>query len=384
MLPRKKSMISVKQNQMYRYLVLLTISSTLGLEAWLTLFNNFAVEAVGLEGNHIGVIQSIREIPGFLTFLVVFILLHVKEHRLAALSIVMLGLGMAATGLIPSYFGLIFTTLIMSFGFHYFDATCDSLTLQYFDTKTSPLVFGKLSSLASVTNIGVGILIYCTASLLNFTQIYLLIGCLVLAAGLWGLFQNPAGSDLIPQRRKIVLRKKYWLFYFLTFMAGARRQIFMAFAVFLMVKKFQFSVHEVTALFVINNVINYFLFPIIGKGIIKFGERKILSAEYFSLIFIFAAYATAQSKWLIMILYILDQIFYNFHIAIQTYFQKIGDPKDIASSISVSFTINHIAAVVLPALGGVLWMIDYRIPFISGAVFSFVSLMAVQRIQTER
>ncbi|MDM8554988.1 MFS transporter [Desulfococcaceae bacterium HSG7] len=384
MLPRKKSMISVKQNQMYRYLVLLTISSTLGLEAWLTLFNNFAVEAVGLEGNHIGVIQSIREIPGFLTFLVVFILLHVKEHRLAALSIVMLGLGMAATGLLPSYFGLIFTTLIMSFGFHYFDATCDSLTLQYFDTKTSPLVFGKLSSLASVTNIGVGILIYCTASLLNFTQIYLLIGCLVSAAGLWGLFQNPTDSDIIPQHRKIVLRKKYWLFYFLTFMAGARRQIFMAFAVFLMVKKFQFSVHEVTALFVINNVINYFLFPIIGKGIIKFGERKILSAEYFSLIFIFAAYATAQSKWLIMILYILDQVFYNFHIAIQTYFQKIGDPKDIASSISVSFTINHIAAVVLPALGGVLWMIDYRIPFISGAVFSFVSLMAVQRIQTER
>ena len=377
-------MISVKQNKMYRYLVLLTISSTLGIEAWLTLFNNFAVESVGLEGNHIGVIQSIREIPGFLTFLIVFILLYLKEHRLAALSIVMLGLGMASTGLLPSYFGLVFTTVIMSFGFHYFDATCDSLTLQYFDTKTSPLVFGKLSSLASVTNIGVGILIYCTASLLNFTQIYLLIGCLVLAAGLWGLFQNPAGRDFIPQRRKIVLRKKYRLYYFLTFMAGARRQIFMAFAVFLMVKKFQFSVHEVTALFVINNVMNYFLFPLIGKGIIKFGERKMLSIEYFSLIFVFAAYATAQSKWLIMILYILDQIFYNFHIAIQTYFQKIGDPKDIASSISVSFTINHIAAVVLPALGGALWMIDYRIPFIGGAVFSFISLMAVQRIKTQR
>jgi len=182
----------------------------------------------------------------------------------------------------------------------------------------------------------------------------------------------------------MIFRKKYWLYYFLTFMAGARRQIFMAFAVFLMVKKFNFSVQEVTTLFVINNVMNYFLFPLIGKGIIRFGERKILSIEYFSLIFIFVAYATAQSKWLIMILYLLDQVFYNFHIAIQTYFQKIGDPKDIASSISVSFSINHIAAVVLPAIGGVLWMIDYRIPFIGGAVFSLVSLMAVQRIQTQR
>ena len=369
---------------MYRYLVLLTISSTLGLEAWLILFNNFAVEAVGLEGNHIGIIQSIREIPGFLTFLVVFVLLFLKEHRLAALSIVILGLGMAATGLLPSYFGLVFTTLIMSFGFHYFCTTCDSLTLQYFDKKTSPWVMGKLLSLGAVTNIGVGILIYFTASLLNFTQIYLLIGCLILAAGLWGLFQDPTNSDLIPQHRKMVFRKKYWLYYFLTFMAGARRQIFMAFAVFLMVKRFNFSVQEVTILFVINNVMNYFLFPLIGKGIIRFGERKILSIEYFSLIFIFVAYATAQSKWLIMILYILDQVFYNFHIAIQTYFQKIGDPKDIAASISVSFTINHIAAVVLPAIGGMLWMVDYRIPFIGGAIFSFISLMAVQRIQTQR
>jgi len=200
-------MINVKQNKMYRYLVLLTISSTLGLEAWLTLFNNFAVEAVGLEGNQIGIIQSIREIPGFLTFLVVFILLLFKEHRLSALSIVILGLGMAATGFLPSYFGLVFTTLVMSFGFHYFDTTCDSLTLQYFDSNTSPWVFGKLSSLASITNIGVGILIFCTASLLNFIQIYLLIGCSILAAGLWGLFQDPTNSDLIPQHRKMIFRK---------------------------------------------------------------------------------------------------------------------------------------------------------------------------------
>jgi hypothetical protein len=367
---------------MYRYLVVLTIASTIGLESWLTLFNNFAVEVVTLEGYQIGFIQSVREIPGFLAFLVVFALLVIKEHRLSSLTIIILGIGMAVTGLLPSFSGLIFSTLIMSFGFHYFDTTCDSLTLQYFDEKTSPWVFGKLTSLASITNVGVGILIYCTALLLNFMQIYLLIGSLILAAGLWGLFQDPTKSDLIPQHRKMIFRKKYWLYYFLTFMAGARRQIFMAFAVFLMVKKFQFSVQEVTTLFVINNVINYFLCPLIGKSIIRFGERKILSLEYVSLIFIFLAYASAQSKMLIMILYILDQVFYNFHIAIQTYFQKIGNPKDIASSISVSFTINHIAAVILPAIGGMLWMIDYRIPFIGGAIFSFVSLIAVQKIPT--
>jgi len=372
------------QNKMYHYLVVLTIASTIGLESWLILFNNFAVDAVALEGNQIGLIQSVREVPGFLAFLVVFVLLVFKEHRLSALAIIILGLGMAVTGLLPSFSGLIFSTLIMSFGFHYFDTTCDSLTLQYFDEKKSPWVFGKLGSLAAITNIGVGVLIFGIAPLLSFAQVYLFIGGLIMAVGFWGIFQKPAGSKLPPQHKKMILRKKYGLFYFLTFMAGARRQIFMAFAVFLMVKNFGFSVREVTILFVINNLITYFLYPLVGKSIIRFGERKVLSLEYASLIFIFLAYAAVQSKMIIVILYILDQVFYNFHIAIQTYFQKIADPGDIASSISVSFTINHIAAVFLPALGGVLWMIDYRIPFVGGAVFSLVSLMAVQKIKTQK
>jgi len=207
------------QNKMYRYLVALTIASTIGLESWLTLFNNFAVEVVGLEGNQVGLIQSIREIPGFLAFLIVYVLLVIKEHRLSALAIIILGLGMAVTGLLPSFSGLIFSTLIMSFGFHYFDATCDSLTLQYFDEKKSPWVFGKLGSLASITNIGIGILIFGMAPLLNFAQRYLLIGGLIMTAGIWGITQNPTSSNLPPQRKKVVLRKKYWLFYFLTLMA---------------------------------------------------------------------------------------------------------------------------------------------------------------------
>ena len=369
------------QNNIYRYLVVLTIASTIGLESWLTLFNNFAVEVVGLEGNQVGLIQSIREIPGFLAFLIVYVLLIIKEHRLSALAIILLGLGMAITGLLPSFSGLIFSTLIISFGFHYFDATCDSLTLQYFDQEKSPWVFGKLGSLASITNIGIGILIFGITPLLNFTQLYLLIGGLIMTAGIWGITQNPTSSNLPLQRKNLVLRKKYWLFYFLTFMAGARRQIFMAFAVFLMVKNFHFTIREVTTLFVINNALVYFLYPLIGKSIIRFGEKKVLSLEYASLIFIFLAYAGVQSKMIIAILYILDQVFYTFHIAIQTYFQKIADTGDIASSMSVSLTINHIAAVVLPALGGALWMIDYRIPFVCGAAFSLVSLVAVQKIK---
>ena len=375
-------MATAKKDPMYRYLMVLTICSSVGLQAWQTLFNNFAVEVAGLNGHQVGMIQSFREVPGFLALLAVFVIMLIKEYRLSALSILFLGLGVAMTGLFPSYLGLVLTTLIMSFGFHYYETTNMSLTLQYFDKATSPWVFGKQRSYAAASNIAVGILIYLLIFLLDFTKIYLLFGSLISAAAVWGLIQDPSNKTIIPQRKKMIVRKKYALFYFLTFMAGARRQIFMAFAVLLMVQKFRYSVQEVTILFVVNNMINYYLSPLIGRSIIRFGERKVLSLEYVSLIFIFVAYAVTGSKLAVAFLYILDHIFFNFSIAIRTYFQKVGDPRDVAPSMAVGFTINHIAAVFLPALGGVLWMIDYRIPFISGAVMSLVSLMAVQMIRT--
>jgi len=118
--------------------MVLTICSTIGLQAWLTLFNNFAADQVGLTGREVGVIQSVREIPGFLTFLAVFVMMIIKEHRLSALSVILLGAGLGFTGMFPSYAGLMITTLIMSFGFHYFETTNQSLTLQYFDKQHRP------------------------------------------------------------------------------------------------------------------------------------------------------------------------------------------------------------------------------------------------------
>jgi hypothetical protein len=378
------SEFDIKKDKMFRFLAVLTIASVAGLQTWRTLFNNFAVEVANLEGNEIGMIQSVREIPGFLALLAIFIFMVMREHRLSAFSIFIMGVGVAVTGVFPSYTGLIFTTLIMSFGFHYYETTNQSLTLQYFDQQVSPWVFGKLRSYAAATNIGIGIIIFSMTAVLSYLQIYLALGLLIIGVGIWGLFQNPTRLDIVPQRKKMVFRKKYWLYYFLTFMAGARRQIFIAFAVFLLVKKFEYSVQEVTILFVFNNAINFFLTPQIGKAIMRFGERKVLSVEYGSLIGIFIAYAYVESKWIITILYVIDHIVFNFSIAIRTYFQKVGDPRDIAPSMAVGFTINHIAAVVIPAVGGIMWMVDYKIPFLAGAVMSLISLSAVQYIRIKK
>ncbi len=373
-----------KKEMMYSYLIVLTICSTAGLQCWRTLFDNFSVNVVGLDGNHIGVLQSVREIPGFLALLVTYVILIIKEHRLSALSIIVLGAGIFMTGFFPSFYGLIFTTIIMSFGFHYYETTCQSLTLQYFDKLTSPHVFSQQRSYAAAANIAVAIIILVAAPFLSYKAMFIFFGSVISICGIWAITKHPAKKNITPQIQKLVFKKRYWLFYFLTFMAGARRQIFMAFAVFLLVQKFGFTIQLITLLFLTNNIINFFINPFIGKFIVKYGERKLLSIEYFFLILIFISYAFVESKIVMGILYIFDHIFFNFSTGIQTYFQKIADPEDIASSAAVGFTINHIAAVILPVIGGILWMVDYKIPFLFGAFFSFISLCIVQYIKTEQ
>ena len=374
-------MLNDANRSMFRFLAVLTAASMVGMQGYTMLFNNFAVETVHLEGFQVGLTQSIREIPGFLALTAIYVMLIVREHRLAALSVVLLGAGVAMTGLFPSFSGVALTTLLMSFGFHYYETVNQSLTLQYFSTHQSPLVMGKLRSLAAITSIVAAAMIWCLGFVLDYAGMFLVVGGAVALAGLWAVMQDPSHNDVPPQKLRMFLKRRYWLYYALTFMSGARRQIYMVFSMFLLVKVFHFSVQAITVLFIINNLINWLINPLIGRSINAFGERTLCTLEYAGVIVVFLTYAYASSKWVVAGMYILDYILFNFAVAIRTYFQKIADPEDIAPSSAVGFTINHIAAVFLPALGGYLWMLDYRIPFLMGAVLGGVSLILAQFIR---
>lgn len=366
---------------MFRFLAVLTAASMAGLQGYTILFNNYAVETVHLEGLHVGLIQSVREIPGFLALTAIYVMMVVREHRLAALSIALLGFGVALTGFFPTFGGVALTTLVMSFGFHYYETVNQSLTLQYFSTHQSPLVMGKLRSLAAITSIISAALIWFLGFVMSYTGIFVVVGGIVFIAGIWAMFQDPTHAAVPPQKLRMFLKRRYWLYYLLTFMSGARRQIYMVFSMFLMVKVFGFSVQIITLLFIINNLINWIINPMIGRAINAFGERTLCTVEYAGVIMVFLTYAYTSSKWVVAVMYVLDYILYNFSVAIRTYFQKIAHPEDIAPTSAVGFTINHIAAVFLPALGGYLWMLDYRIPFFMGAALGLVSLILAQCIR---
>ncbi|MEG2171667.1 MAG: MFS transporter [Desulfovibrionaceae bacterium] len=369
--------------RMYAFLFILTFGGVVAFQAWTTLYTNYAVNVVGLNGAQNGIVQGMREVPGLLGIGVIALLWCVREQTLAVLATLTLGLGVMLTGFFPHYGGIVVCTMIMSFGFHYFETVNQSLTLQAYNTTVAPLVIGRLRGITAGGNIVAGLFILLSAQWLSFTQMFLVAGVLAIAAAAYALTRMPDMRHLPVQHKNMVLRSRYWLFYALSFLAGGRRQIFVVFSLYLLVEHFDYTITSITVLFLINNGINWFLNPFIGKAINTWGERRLLTIEYCTVLVIFLGYAWTDSHLLAGFLYIIDQIVYNFSLAVRTFFQKIAAPADIAPSMAVNVTINHIAAVVVPVFGGMLWLLDYRIPFYLGAGLAIVSLLLAQRIDAE-
>ncbi|WP_061034439.1 MULTISPECIES: MFS transporter [Vibrio] len=359
------------------FLLLISIIVPIAFSTWMALLNNFVIEKANFDGADIGILQSVREIPGFLAFTVVFVLLFIREQRFMLVSLAMLTLGTAITGYFPSLFGLLFTTLLMSTGFHYFETLKQSLSLQWLTKEEAPEMLGKFISvgaLASLITYG-AIWILLEQLKLEFKTVYLLAGGIGFVLILVMAFAFPEFKTEVPQNKKLVLRKRYWLYYALTFMSGARRQIFTVFAGFLMVEKFGYSAADITLLFLINYLFNFLFAKRIGRFIGAVGERKALMFEYVGLIFVFVGYGLVQAAEWAAALYVIDHLFFALALAIKTYFQKIADPADMASTAGVAFTINHIAAVVIPVTFGVIWLVSPSSVFYIGAAMAAVSLL---------
>ena len=364
-------------NQPEHLLLAMAFTMPLVFSVWMVLLNNFVIEKANFTGVEIGILQSLREIPGFLAFTVIYALLFIKEQRLALVALAVTSLGVFLTGFFPNVTGLYLTTMLMSVGFHYYETLSQSLTLQWIDKDKTAHFLGRMLSVKAI------------ASLLAFSSIWLvmeqfswsyqvtyaLFGCIGLLFTLLLVLSFKHFEEKTGQTKKLVLRKRYWLFYALTFFSGARRQIFVVFAGFLMVEKFHYSVADISALFLINYVFNWLFAAKVGKLIGKLGERSVLRFEYIGLIIIFICYGLVENANLAAALYVIDHLFFALAIAIKTYFQKIAQPEDIAATAGVSFSINHIAAVVIPASLGMLWILQPAWVFYIGAGFALCSLL---------
>ena len=372
---------TVFSKEPFGLLILLAIAMPIAFSTWVALLNNFVIEVSGFSGVEIGWLQSVREIPGFLAVCVIFILFFISEQRLAYISLALLALAVAVTALFPEFKGLIITTLISSIGFHYYETVNQSLQLQWLKKETAPSSIGWIVAAGSGSAFFVYIAIIILWLNLNFNYffIYFFAGLLCLLIVVFCFFYYPQFQIGKKQRLAIVLKRRYWVYYTLQFFSGARRQIFVVFASFMMVEKYGFDVHQITLLLLTNFLINIFMAPLIGRFIEKFGERLSLIVEYFGLMVIFLLYAGLYyfdwSYIVASILFIADHMFFGLAFAMKTYFQKIADSEDFAPTAAVAFTINHISAVFLPVLLGYIWIHNNSAVFYLAAVLSFVSLI---------
>ncbi|NNE87486.1 MAG: MFS transporter [Silicimonas sp.] len=357
-------------------LFLMAAAMPLAFATWSALLNNFVIERAGFTGVEIGWLHTVREIPGFLAVGVIALLLAMREQVLGLVSLLMLGIATAVTAWFPTFGGLLFVTMMSSFGFHYFETVNQSLQLQWLPKDRAPQLLGWIVAIGSGASLLSYGLLVATWDLFNlsYNTVYIIAGGACAAIALYCMAAFPQIEASEPQLKKLILRRRYWLYYALQFMSGGRRQVFVVFAAFMMVEKFGFEVHELTALFLINFLANMAFAPVMGRAVARFGERNALVFEYVGLIGVFLAYGGIYFfGWGVILaatLYVLDHLFFALAFALKTYFQKIADPGDIAPTAAVAFTINHISAVFLPALLGYLWIVS------PGAVFGVAAAMA--------
>jgi len=398
-------------------LIVITLSNLvvmLGFRLWQSMFNNFAVEELGVQAGQIGLIQAVRETPGLMGFLVGMLALVLVEMRIAGLSVILLGAGLFLTAAVGDLVGLLGATLVMSIGFHFFYSSNASAVLLTVGTDDAPRVLGRLNSIAALAAVLGTVFIFATLDTLGYRTLFRIGGIVVMAGGLLLL---PFGRQPVRARRKdrrIPLRRSYWLYYALQFLMGSRRHIFTTFAVFLLVDRYQVTAQTITVLFLLNNLIGTYFHQAFGKIVARFGERRVLSFNFSVLTLVFLGYAfiplvdawntpdflipelsvgswvlfppmTATPGLLILLaFFVVDHILFGFSVAVESYFQKIAVATDeITSNVSVGQTINHIAAVAVPILGGLIWeAAGARYTFLAGAIVVLVSLGLTRYMRT--
>ncbi|WP_340109809.1 MFS transporter [Pikeienuella sp. HZG-20] len=362
-------------------LVLMAFGSMLAFSTWMAVAANFVIEVVHFDGSDNGWMHTVREIPGFLAFLAIFIFALIREQTFGIFSLFLLGLGSALTAEFPTLQGVLVVTFISSLGFHYYETVAQSLQLQWLPKARAPKMLGWIVSAgAAGALISYGaILTMWEAFDLSYSTVYWASGGLCMGVALFSWFAYPQFRSDTVQRKSIVLKKRYWLYYGLVFMSGARRQIFTVFAAFMMVELYDFGLQHIAGLMLVNYCATMVAAPQVGKMIAGMGERFTLICEYSGLVMIFMLYAGLywfEWPWQVAAaLYIADHILFSMAFAQKTYFQKIADPEDQAPTAAVAFTINHIAAVFLPALLGYLWLVDPASVYALAASMAVVSLM---------
>ncbi len=345
------------------------------------LFYNF-INDIGIEAHELGFMEGLRETPGFLNAIFTAATMYLAPPIVSGISLIIMGFGMAAYSQVSTVFGLVIFSLVWSVGFHCWAPLQSAMALAYSESSDKGKPLGQLRSVGSIANLGAIILCLFLIDKLEFGGMFIIAGSIVALGGILVMF---ASRNLIGAVResRFVLKKRYSLYYLLNLLQGCRKQIFITFAIFLLVNVFGTGRRTIIILVLINQSMIFVFSPVMGMLVDRLGERIMLSASYIGLFFVFIGYAIIREINILYVLYCIDNFIFVGGIALTTYLNKIAPPEDIKPTLSMGVTMNHIASVTVPIIAGVLWKTlgRYDVVFFGGATMAVVSLIATQWVK---
>lgn len=343
----------------------------------LTLFNNFIVDRLAIEAHQLGAVEAAREVPGFLNALFIALMIRLAPPLVAGVSLVVMGAGIMGYAHVDSVLALGIYSVIWSIGFHCWVPLEQSMALMFSPAGEKGRWLGQLRSVQSaawLASIG-----FCLMALkvLAYEGLFIVAGGVTILGGVAVMFasrRRPAVAE-----KGFVFKRRYGVYYGLNFLQGCRKQMFITFAIFALVKVHGMPVETTMVLVFINQVLISLTAPMMGRLIDRFGERSMLSVSYIGLALVFFGYAVIHHRPTLYVLYCIDNLIFFGGIALTTYLHKIAPEEDIKPSLSMGVTMNHVAAVLAPLLGGYAWhAFGYQVIFLSGSALAVVSLVVSQ------
>lgn len=358
----------------------LTFCFSFGFAVYNGIFQNFIREVLHVSPSQLGVLESLRELPGLLTAPIAGTLVALAEPRLAGMALLVCALGIGAMGTAGNYWTLVGLNVFWSVGFHLWSSVSPAITLSLAGGREGGRHLGRMGavgSLAVLVALGSARLL---KQYLSYKALFLTAGTAIAIAALVAFLLSAHAAS--GARQPIILRREYSLYYVLTFLEGCRRQIFSTFASYVLILVYGTSVQTMLTLAFVNATLGVIAAPTVGRLIDRFGERRMLALYYVLIACVFAGYATFRDARLLYALFVTDSLLFSFSMGITVFLNRIVHKGELTPSLAMGTTMNHIAAVIMPVLGGVLWKVldDYRIPFWIGFGVVFLSLIAVQRI----
>lgn len=347
-------------------------------------FNNYLSDTFHISAQTRGLLEFPREIPGFLTALFIGMLFFVSETRIAATAALLSGLSLISIALWGAHWiPMIILMTVCSTGVHLFLPVRSSISMALAREGRHGRRLGQVGAIQFASGIIGSLLIWFVfrKTTGSYPLLFTLGGILsLIAAALFFAMRLP-GAHL--QRPKWIWRRQYSLYYILAILFGGRKQIFLTFGPWVLIREFHQSAAVFAQLWVAGAIAGLFFQPLLGSLIDRWGERKVLIIDSLCVMTVCLGYAAAH--WipnprlvlpLLFACYIGDQLLFGVNIARTTYLSKIAlNPTHIAPTLSLGSTLDHAVSMTVPILGGLLWAtLGYQAVFLAAALLALLML----------